>query len=77
MGLEKIIRPEDRNIQTLMATVRGIFSVFKKVEDMVCERYPVLKRQLPDNICFITSQELEDLYPTLSPMEREERIARE
>jgi aspartate--ammonia ligase len=74
---EKIIRPEDRNIETLMATVRDIFSVFRKVEDMVCERYPFLKRQLPDSIYFITSQELEDLYPTLSPMEREERIARE
>lgn len=74
---EKIIRPEDRNVETLKAIVRDIFSVFRTVEDRVCEKYPILKRQMPDEIFFITTQELEDLYPALAPKEREERIARE
>lgn len=74
---EKIIRPEDRNMETLMAVVRDIFSVFRKVEEKVCERYPVLKKQLPEEIFFITSQELEDMYPDLAPKEREERIVRD
>lgn len=74
---EKVIGPEDRNMETLKAVVRDLFSVFKKVEDKVCEAFPVLRKQLPDEISFITTQELEDLYPGLSPKERENRIARE
>jgi aspartate-ammonia ligase (EC 6.3.1.1) len=74
---EKIIRPEDRNVETLMAIVRDIYSVFREVEERVCEKYPALEKRLPDDIFFITSQELEDLYPALSPKEREERIVRE
>jgi len=74
---EKVIGPEERNIDTLKAVVRDIFSVFKKVEDKVVERFPVLKKQLPDEISFITTQELEDRYPDLTPKEREDRITEE
>ena len=74
---EKIIRPEDRNVETLMAIVRDIYSVFKIVELKIFEKYSILKRLLPDDIFFVTAQELEDLYPELAPKEREERIARE
>jgi len=74
---EKIIRPEDRSLETLMSIVRDIYSVFRMVEYKVCERYPVLERKLPDSISFVTTQELEDLYPELPPKEREERIARQ
>lgn len=74
---EKVIGPEDRNLETLKSVVRDLFSVFKKVEDKVCAEYPILRKQLPDDIFFITTQELEDRYPELSPKEREDRIAEE
>ncbi len=74
---EKVIKKEDRNLNTLMATVRDIFKVFKKTEEFVCGLYPQFDRILPEDISFITTQELEDLYPGLTPEEREREIARE
>jgi len=74
---EKIIRKEDRNPKVLKETVRQIFNVFKRSEDFICGLYPQLQRFLPEQISFITTQELEDRYPDLSPKEREERIAME
>jgi aspartate--ammonia ligase len=74
---EKVINKEDRNEDTLKGIVRKLFNVFKKVEDAVCEKYSFLDRFLPDDISFITTQELEDMYPGCSPKEREDLIAKE
>ncbi|MCI5725103.1 MULTISPECIES: aspartate--ammonia ligase [Fusobacterium] len=74
---EKIIEKEDRNEEYLKETVRKIFSVFKKTEDYITGEYPQLSKKLPDEIFFITSQELEDKYPTLTPKNREHAIAKE
>lgn len=74
---EKIIDKHDRNEEMLRTIVRKLFSVFKKTEDEVCGAFPVLSRYLPDEISFIDSQELEDMYPDLEPKEREDRIAKE
>ncbi len=73
---ERIIPKESRNLETLYYTVRKIYKVFKKIEALVKEAHPVLKSYLPDEIKFITSQELEDLYPGLSPKERENEICK-
>ena len=67
---EKIIRKEDRNIDTLKEIVIKIYGVFKKAEKFVSDLYPSIKPILPEEITFMTSQELEDKYPTLSPKER-------
>ena len=56
---EKVITKEDRNLDTLKDTVRKIFSVFKATEDFVSIEYPSIEKILPEDITFITSQELE------------------
>ncbi len=73
---EKVMSKEERNIEYLKDTVRKIFKVFKSTEEYICGKYEQLERFLPDDIYFITTQELEDLYPNLSPKEREDEIAR-
>lgn len=74
---EKIIKKEDRNIETLKSIVNQIYKVFKETEKLICSYYSKIKPILPKNITFITTQELENLYPSLSPKERENRIAQE
>lgn len=73
---EKVINKEDRNIDTLKDTVRKIFSVFKSTEDFVSSEYPSIEKILPEDITFITSQELEDMYPSLTSKERENAITK-
>lgn len=74
---EKIIQKEERTENTLKDIVTKIFTVFKRTEDYICDRYPQLLRFLPEEIYFITTQELEDRYPELTPKQREDRIAEE
>jgi aspartate--ammonia ligase len=76
---EKIIKKEERTIEYLQKTVQDIFEVFKLTEEVLISAYPEkkLERTLPDKISFITSQELENLYPEKRPKEREHLIAKE
>lgn len=75
---EKIIKAGDRNIEFLKSTVRQIFEVFKRAEEYINQVYPfVLSKKLPDEIFFITSEELLQKYPNLSAKERENEITKE
>ncbi len=74
---EKVITREQRNMDTLKSTVRTIWKVIKHMEHEVWYKYPQAVNRLPEDIYFITTGELEDLYPELSPKERENRITRE
>jgi aspartate--ammonia ligase len=74
---EKVITREERNPETLKQTVRAIFKIIKHMEHEVWYKYPQAVKQLPDDITFITSQELEDRYPSNTPKERENLIAKE
>lgn len=74
---EKIISKETRTIETLQQVVNDIFSVLKETEQYITGYYGFLESYLPEQITFITSQELEDRYPELSPKEREKEIAKE
>lgn len=74
---EKVLRKEERTTKMLKKIVNQIYKVLKETEDYICQQYPVLPRDLPDEIIFITTQELEDRFPQLSPEEREEAIAKE
>jgi aspartate--ammonia ligase len=74
---EKIITKEQRKLQTLKMEVQKIYQVFKNTENYLYELYPVLEPVLPEEIHFITTQELETKYPDLSPKEREDSIAKE
>ncbi|MEE1086072.1 MAG: aspartate--ammonia ligase [Schaedlerella sp.] len=73
---EKVISKEERNTETLYYTVRKVFRALKETEDYLSKRYNYIQPLLPDDICFVTSQELENMYPELSPKEREYRIAK-
>ena len=70
---EKVIAKEERTEETLRKVVRQIFKVIKHLEDEVWYKYPEAVYHLPDDIHFVTTQELEDEFPDLTPMEREEK----
>lgn len=75
---EKIIRKEERTPDKLKEIVKRLYRVFKSTENFITFEYKNLEGPyLPDDISFITTQELEDLYPNMLPKEREDAIARE
>ena len=75
---EKVIRKEDRTDAYLHFIVSEIYSVFLRTETYINSVYPnILSRKLPSSIYFMTAQELEDMYPDLSPKDREYAICRE
>ncbi|KRL66653.1 aspartate--ammonia ligase [Companilactobacillus versmoldensis] len=74
---EKVIKKEDRTKETLEATVRQIFKVIKHMEHEVWYKFPEAVHHLPDEIHFVTSQELEDRWPDKTPRERENAITKE
>ena len=74
---EKIITAEDRNVEYLKATVRNIYGAVRRTLAIVKEKYPVLTTELPMQIAFVTTQELEDKYPDKTPKEREHIVAKE
>ena len=73
---ERILGPDERNEETLRKIVSDIYMTLRKTEGYVCAHYPFIKPELPDEIAFVTTQELEDKYPTLNPKEREYRAVR-
>ena len=74
---ELIIDKKDRNMDTLKNVVNKIYSVFKQTEEHVNALHPEIEKTLPEEITFITSQELLDMYPDLTPKERENKIVKE
>ncbi len=74
---EKVISREDRTIAYLTHTVRVIVRVLAATELATCARFPQLTPRIDPNVTFITSSELEALYPDLTPKERENAITRE
>lgn len=74
---EKVISKEDRNERYLRETVETIFKIFKETEEKLNDIYPIFEDKLPESITFITSQELEDMYPSKDPKERENLICKE
>ena len=73
---EKIISPEDRNEQTLRETVKAVYEALLITEKYVANKYSYVECFLPEEITFITSQELLDQYPGLSAKEREYEIVK-
>ncbi len=73
---EKIISKEERNTGTLKSTVLKVYSALKSTEKFMSMQYNYIEEILPDDIFFITSQELLDMYPGTTPKEREYKIAK-
>lgn len=71
---EKVISKEDRTIDYLKDTVKSIYKAIRQTSIYIKQKYRFIIVDLPKTIYFITSQELEDMYPELTPKEREEKI---
>ncbi|MBE6147674.1 MAG: aspartate--ammonia ligase [Firmicutes bacterium] len=74
---EKVIEKTDRTIDYLKDTVRSIYKSIRQTSVIMKQKYRFLTLDLPKSIYFITSQELEDLYPDKSAKEREQLITKE
>ena len=74
---EKIITPETRNGETLRHTVRRVVRALKETEEALHRANPEIEPFISEKVTFLTSQELLDRYPGLSPKERENAAAKE
>ena len=74
---EKVIDKEDRTIEYLKDTVKSIYKAIRQTSVFMKKKYHYLTLDLPKTIYFITSQELEDMYPDRTPIEREQLIGKE
>lgn len=74
---EKVIGKNDRNLETLMDTVRDVYKALRKTEMYMAIQYDYIEEILPREIFFITTQELLDLYPDKTPKEREYLVTKE
>lgn len=74
---ERVIRPEDRNLAYLKSVVRRIYEAVKVTENRLFVEFPQIEPILPEDIFFITAEELLQKYPGLNPKERENAITRE
>ena len=73
---EKVITKEMRNIDTLQNTVKSVYEALRVTEKFAANRFDYVECFLPEEITFVTSQELEDEYPELTPKEREYKAAK-
>lgn len=73
---EKIIRREDRNLDTLKETVTTVYKCLRKTEKYMAIQYDYIEEFLPHDIFFITTQELAEMFPDNTPKEREYYITR-
>mgnify|MGYP000605128782 FL=1 len=74
---EKVISAEDRNVDYLKRTVRDIVGAISETSDALNIAFPSLRTKLGREVFFITTQELEDLYPDLTPKQREDEICKQ
>lgn len=73
---EKIITKEERTLETLQSVVRTVYKVLRKTEKYMAIRYDYIEEILPHDIYFITTSELEEMFPDNTPKEREYYIAK-
>ncbi len=74
---EKVILKEQRTVETLKETVKAVYDALRVTEKYMSNHYDYIKCILPEQITFVTSQELLDRYPGMSVKEREYAIAKE
>lgn len=68
---ERIIEKRERTYNTLISMVNHVYTAIRATEDYLSKKYDFLTPILPNNITFVSTQELEDAYPDLTPKERE------
>ncbi len=73
---EKIILHDERNIDSLKMVVRRVYQALRDTEHYIADKYDYIKQILPEEISFVTTQELENMYPNDTPKDREYKIAK-
>jgi aspartate--ammonia ligase len=73
---ERVITKQDRNLNHLKTIVNLIYDAIKETAAHICSIYPNLENYFPDEIHFLTTSELEAIYPNLSSKERETEITK-
>lgn len=73
---ERTILPSQRNVDYLYGVVRKIYAAIKETEETVYRVYPHITPFLPEDIHFVSAEDLVRLYPDLTPKEREREIAK-
>ena len=74
---EKVITKEQRTEEYLKETVNTIYNAIKNLGDYVNRLYRNIQTEIPNEIFFISTGELEAMYPNLTPKEREDAITKE
>ena len=74
---EKVITEEERNLAFLKKTVKRIYEALKVTENKLFVEFPQIEPMLPEDLFFIHSEELLQMYPDLSPKEREKAVTKE
>ncbi len=74
---EKIITKDNRNLDYLKLIVRAIVKAICATNDRLHVRYPQLRVELSPDVFFVTTQELEDMYPDMTGDERENAYVKE
>lgn len=73
---EKVITEGERNLETLKDTVKKIYKALKNTEEYISAEYNFVHKFLADDITFVTTTQLEQMYPNLSSKEREKEITK-
>jgi aspartate--ammonia ligase len=73
---ERVISKEERTIDFLKSVVSKIYQALLEIELEVEKSFPQLKTRLPKEITFVHTEELEEIYPKLTPKEREDAITK-
>lgn len=74
---ERVISKEERNVEFLKDVVKKIVGAIDNTQKIAHKAFPQLKKELATDVFFITTQELEDMYPDKTPKEREDIITKE
>ena len=74
---EKVITPETRNKEYLTRTVKDIVSAIVDTSEKIAQKYPSLPVKLSREVSFVTTQQLEDMYPDKTPKQREDAYLKE
>ena len=74
---ERVMKPEERNIDFLKEIVERIYAAMVRTEYLVYEMFTDIKPVLPQKIHFIYAEDLLQKYPTFTPKEREDAITKE
>ncbi len=74
---EMVMDPAKRDVEFLKSVVRRIYGAMRRTEYIVCEHYPQIRPQLPEDIHFEWAEDLAERYPDLTAKEREDKVVKE